>query len=503
MKAEKNSEASPDAIIIGSGLGGLCAGYELAKKGVKVLLLERHNLPGGFSTSFVRGRFEFEPSLHELSATAAYEYLRKEAFGISFRKVPEAYRLILTEKNVDFTAPFGMENFIEAVADAVPGSEASVRNFMRICEESYNAFTYLGTNSPPNPAVLFKQYGNFLRTGAAVTDEVADAVQLPRDARDLIYPYWCYLGTSTDKVSFSLWASMVYSYLNFGAHIPDRKSHSLSVAFVREIRKAGGEIRCNAEVNKLLTHGRSVTGVELSTGETIRCSHIVSNISPHHVYGNLIDPSDVPAKASRMVNARTPGISFFVVYLGLDADREALGLTDYSYFIAPHMDTFRLAEGFADRYNPDPMQATVCLNTADESASPAGTCILSITAATTPEAWKDVDPWDYPRAKEEFAELLISQFEKATGTEIRSHIEEIESASPATFSRYTAAWNGSVYGYEAVPWDGIIPRVLADKKENYFKGLHFCGGNASRTYGFGSSMLSGKTAAEKTFEELK
>ncbi|RKX82757.1 MAG: hypothetical protein DRP70_15865, partial [Spirochaetes bacterium] len=70
------------------------------------------------------------------------------------------------------------------------------------------------------------------------------------------------------------------------------------------------------------------------------------------------------------------------------------------------------------------------------------------------------------------------------------------------FSRYTAAWDGTVYGYEPAPWDGIIPRVLADNKERFFKGLQFCGGNASRTYGFGSSMLSGKTAAEKTIAEM-
>jgi prolycopene isomerase len=395
-----------------------------------------------------------------------------------------------------------MEEFRKSVIRAVPGSDKPVNDFMKICEESYQAFSYLGGTSSPSPGVLFRKYGNFLRTGAAVTDEVADAVKLPQKARDLIYPYWCYLGTSTDKVSFSLWASMVYSYLNFGAYIPDKKSHSIAVAFVREIRKAGGQIRCNAEVEKLLTHNRQIDGVTLRSGETIRCNHVISNISPHHVYGNLIDPSEVPARASRMVNARTPGVSFFVVYLGLDADRESLGLTDYSYFIAPHMDTDRLAEGFGNRHNPDPMQATVCLNAADESASPPGTTILSISAATTPEAWKDVNPWNYHRAKEEFAELLIRQFEKATGTEIRSHIEEIETASPATFSRYTAAWNGTVYGYEATPWDGIIPRILADKKESYFKGLYFCGGNASRTYGFGSSMLSGKTAAGKAVSEM-
>jgi phytoene dehydrogenase-like protein len=56
-----------DAIVIGAGNGGLTAAVTLAGKGIRTLLLERHNLPGGFATSFVRGRFEFEPSLHEIA----------------------------------------------------------------------------------------------------------------------------------------------------------------------------------------------------------------------------------------------------------------------------------------------------------------------------------------------------------------------------------------------------------------------------------------------------
>jgi len=59
--------ADYDAVVIGAGNGGLTAALTLARKGLKVLLLERHNIPGGCATSFVRGRFEFEVALHQLS----------------------------------------------------------------------------------------------------------------------------------------------------------------------------------------------------------------------------------------------------------------------------------------------------------------------------------------------------------------------------------------------------------------------------------------------------
>ena len=56
-----------DAVVIGAGNGGLVAAIRLLQGGAKVLLVEKHNLPGGFATSFRRGRFEFEASLHELN----------------------------------------------------------------------------------------------------------------------------------------------------------------------------------------------------------------------------------------------------------------------------------------------------------------------------------------------------------------------------------------------------------------------------------------------------
>ena len=68
-----------DAIIIGAGNGGLTAALTVANAGRKVLLLEKHNVPGGCATSFIRGRFEFEVALHQLSGMGAPD---KPAFTV-------------------------------------------------------------------------------------------------------------------------------------------------------------------------------------------------------------------------------------------------------------------------------------------------------------------------------------------------------------------------------------------------------------------------------------
>ena len=107
-----------DVIVIGAGLGGLSAATYLAREGLDVLLLERHVVPGGYATSFVRGRYEFEVALHELSGIGTpdrrgglYRYLDYlgVASKVEFINIPNLYRAIFPD--LDITLPVGMEAF--------------------------------------------------------------------------------------------------------------------------------------------------------------------------------------------------------------------------------------------------------------------------------------------------------------------------------------------------------------------------------------------------------
>jgi len=501
-----------DAVVVGAGLGGLCAAFELARKGVKVLVLERHNLPGGFATSFVRGRFEFEPSLHELpdmrsiaEATGVVRYLLDDAgLDIKFLPVPEAYRLLLTDDKVDVRVPFGIEACIDAVEKQVPGSRSSVTAYFELCKKVQDAFQYLNSNRErPDLRKVLREHGDFVRTASATASEVAKAVGVPERAHDILFAYWCYLGVPADRLSFPIWASLLYSYISSGAVIPSMRSHEIASAFEQGIRKHGGEIRYNTEVTKIFAEGGAVRGVETSFGEIIPAARVVSNASPTAVFNTLVKPQRaVPTAAIRNTNARKHGFSVIVVYLGLDADRQTLGLGDYSYFIAPHMRTGRLYDELRNLESDEVMQASVCLNAANPGCSPPGTTILSITAGIRPEAWASVAPGDYHRVKTKIAERLIRQFEEATGARLRGHIEELEVATPQTFARYAGAYDGVVYGYEPEPWDSVIPRAMAIEKERYLGGLDFCGGFSYRCHGYGSSILSGKAAAERVLARI-
>ncbi|MBO4394374.1 MAG: FAD-dependent oxidoreductase, partial [Spirochaetales bacterium] len=65
------SDTVYDVVVVGAGNAGLMAALKLQKAGKKTLIVEQHNLPGGCASSYVRGRFEIDPSLHELAAVGS------------------------------------------------------------------------------------------------------------------------------------------------------------------------------------------------------------------------------------------------------------------------------------------------------------------------------------------------------------------------------------------------------------------------------------------------
>ena len=98
----------------------------------------------------------------------------------------------------------------------------------------------------------------------------------------------------------------------------------------------------------------------------------------------------------------------------------------------------------------------------------------------------------------------MTHFEKLTGIDLRSHIEEIVVASPVTWARYLGTPQGDVYGYACGTWDGMFPRVQSGHKLDYtIKGLRFCGGHGTQMDGYSQAYLSGADQARYTLLDMK
>ena len=502
-----------DAVVIGAGNGGLVAAVTLAKRGVKTLLLEQHNLPGGFASSFIRGRFEFEPALHEPADIGAPDnpgslglLFQELELDVEWAEVHEAYRLITTDDvkgNLDITMPFGIDAFIEHLERLVPGSRPTVSAFMDLSKQVLDGLAYLSdSKGNPDKSVLMKDHANFLKTAPYSVEDVQKKLKIPEKAVRILNAYWCYLGIPISKTNFTVFAAMLYKYIDKGVFIPKMRSHEISSALLSKFYEYGGEAWFNTRVHKICVSDGKVTGVTTDRGE-VSVDQVVANVPPHVAYSTMIEPSSqAPEIELRAADARKPGTQGFVLYLGLNKSAEELGLKEYSYFIFPSMDTNALYGSCGDIRNNN-VQATVCLNNAVPDCSPPGTCIMSFTTVYTHGAWADVTPETYHETKNRIADGMIDYFEASTGIKIRDSIEEISIAGPPTFSRYAAAYNGSIYGYDTVSWDSLLPRLMMINEDYRIKGLRFCGGFAFRVHGYSSAYMSGQTMGLLAWKELQ
>ena len=504
---------SYDCVVVGAGNGGLGAAAQLAAKGVKVLLLEQHNLPGGFATSFVRGRFEFEGAMHLVADVGppdrkggVRQYLEDDlGIFLDWVEVPEAFRLIVTRpgEELDVTMKYDVDDYVRTIEQHVPGSKKSVRDYIQLCMEVVEALAYLGASrGNPDRKVLTSKYANFLKTAPYSVDQVAKALKVPERARAILHAPWVYIGPPTSKMNFTVFAGMMAKLLQYSAYIPHHRSHEFTSALEARIRELGGDTEFNTRVDQISVENGRVTGVVTSRDERIATRHVIANASSCLVYNRLVSPrSEVPLIAFQECNARTFAVSALTVYLGLDAPPEKLGLDKYSYFVYESANTDEMYATFNSLETPK-AQASACLNNALPECSPPGTSILYITTLCRPEAWSGVRPEDYVAVKNRIARGLIADFEHATGTSVMPHIEEVEVASPITYARYTGTHGGTIYGYEPESWDSLIPRMMAMSEEERFKGLKFCGGYAFRCHGYSSSFMSGQTAALLTLRDL-
>lgn len=500
-----------DAIVIGAGNGGLIAATTLAKLNKKVLLLEKHNVPGGFASSFVRGRFEFEPALHELcdhgtkkNPGFVYKLFEELGINVDWCEVPEAYRLIGTfeGKKIDVTFPFGEENFINTCEKYDPNSKNSVRKFIDICLELKNAIKYIDeAKGLPDTKVLKKYFPNYLTTGSYTLKQVMEGLKIPKLSQKFLEAYWTYLGSPSDEISFILYGIMFIEYIKFGAQIPSQRSHEISQAIANRFQELGGEIWFNTEALEILVENNKVKGVLTNNG-IVYSNHIISNASPHIVYGKLIKSNLIPEHDKKLTNWRKPGSQGYSVYLGLNKSIEELGLNDYSYFMYSDIDS-SAQNKMCKNLKENMIYIVVALNAANKNASEKGTSILSFTTIYSGQkAWDNLDEENYFKVKNAIADRFISDFENKMKINIRNHIEEIEVATPMTFARYTGSINGSIYGYACNVNDSTLIRGQLMDKEDSIVGLRFCGGNGFRAHGYSTTYLSGKTMGLKTLQDM-
>ena len=504
-----------DIVVVGAGNAGMSAALQCQLAGKKTLLIEKHNVPGGAATSFVRGRFEIEPSLHELCDFGPPDNpgdTRKilEGYGVKLNwvEVKDCFRIISRYSDgspMDVTMPAGIGNFIDKMEEYVPGSREKMTKLFDLFQEVLDGIAYItASKGNPDSKVLQSEYPDMLRCGAYSTQKVFNALKLPKKCQDILSTYWSYLGVDMEHLAFIHYAAMVHKYVQRSAYIPEHTSHQYSTAMIERFRELGGDVWFNCRAEEFLFNGDKLCGVRTNLGD-VECDYALANINPDIIYGKMVPKKLIPEREKKLSKARgrIMGGRMYTAYFCCDATAEELGITDYSYFLPSTADSVVEYQRIQGGMKTNNYSIFLCYNTVLPDFSPPGTCVCSFTTFGAPDEWGELKQEDYFRFKNEGVKKMLKNLKEKTGIDLSGHIEEMEVGSPWTFARYLGVPEGSVYGYEARDWDGMMARMQMVGNDYPIKGLRPIGAAGPRSDGYSATIVCGQMLAGAALRDLK
>ena len=498
-----------DVIIMGAGLAGLSAALQLQARGITdILILEKHNLPGGLATSYVRNGIEIEATLHEMMSIGSKQdrlkvgtFFDEMGIDIDWLKVPEAYRFIEKTKKIDITLHSGFRTMSDEIDAQYPGWGDKVYDFMNLCNRVYNSMNILSVTPMSKPEML-RKHPDFVKTVGYSAKQVMDTFKFPQDIVDILTPYWIYVGNPMSSLPFTIYAFLMADYFRGGSYVCRNFSHEMSMKLQAKVEENGAQIEFRQEVEKILVRNKKVYGVRTKRGDEIFSDYVISAAYPNKVYTSMIEPlSEVPAEATKMVNGRRLSLTAFSVILILDKPAEELNIKDYSIFRGDTMDTDALYENLAG-LGPYRYLTCICHNYGNPGVTPEGTCSFSVTVLPRVDGWKTVKAEDYDRVKHEVAKQLIDDMSDYFGVNLLDHVLECVIETPMTIAHYTGAWNGCIYGYAHTMEDHIVARLQTAEEEKFIDRLEFAGAHAISGDGMGPAVTNGRKAAKNVLDDI-
>ncbi len=508
-------ERNFDAIIIGAGNGGLSCATRLATKGKKVLVFEKHNIPGGCGTSFRRGRFEFEVALHQLSQLGTKEKpgeLRDifTEYGIideiEWIEIESLYKVV-TESGFSCSLPTSRKGCEEKLIEMFPEEKEAILKYYDIVfkfSEETNQFLAMQKNSDVEPSeikkfmaslIFPKKFPTIAKYMLKTTDEVLDELFVSNDLKLAVNIYWCFMGMPPKRFPFSILARCTALYIDDLPYYVKGGSQMISQALVEVIKKNGGEVIFSNGVSEILVENNKAYGVIDERGNKYLCDYVISGISPIDTYFKLVKEEDRPDGVSKYLAPYTVGISAMTCFIGLDCTPEEIGFTDSFNLIYEETDC---NEAFMNSYNllpdKDPL-VTTCYTVDDPSVSPEGTSVITAGTLKYGRPWMNVPADEYYKTKYEMANVIVDRLEKRFPG-FRDHIEEMEVATPLTHMRYLNHPEGAIYGFE----QDVQSSVLFFPTEDFIENLTSSNGWVN-VCGFGPNYIYGYKVANKILEK--
>jgi prolycopene isomerase len=506
MSTSSNDQWQPDIVVIGAGLGGLATASLLAQRGKRVLVIDRHNVPGGYATNFTRKGFTFDVSLHSFDGViaGAHSFECIKACGVADRVTflphKRLYRFVSREIDLSVSER-DLDSYKRQLSLLFPDESANIDRLFAEAQRTYaDVAGFLYARLPFWLRLLATPFlfHRILRYENTSVHGFFSKFTRNERLKGVLAAQWTYYGLPPQQLAFPYFSYPFIDYLRHGGYSVKGGSQELSNALRAVIEENGGQVVLSSPVTKIHTDGKRVTGISSKKTGFVRTRRVIANISPFAVR-ELIG-ADFPKATSRRLDKARSSISAFQVYLGLDCSLQKLGVSpsEYIVFKSDNPDL------------PGQYQAMQAGNVAEEASgwslnffsnvdptlAPPGKSTLGIFTLLGAEGWHGLSKSAYRTKKLALTQALIRKAESVLPG-LSNHIEVCEAGSPHTLNKFTANPQGCIYGFEqSIHQSGLMRRF----PQRYpIKGLFHVGAWTFPGAGFIGTLLSARILVDRYF----
>jgi phytoene dehydrogenase-like protein len=500
-----------DTIIIGSGAGGLASGLCLSRAGQKVLVLEKHDVPGGWCHSFYLNGFRYTPGVHYIGLLGEGESTRElyEGLGVAnelvfFQMNPKAYEHCwIGDEIIDL--PAGYDELQASLIERFPHERKGIIKYLKAVR---NVSTQLHmipkmNGLMDNLLVPFRtrhlgKYGLF-SLKKVIDWHIKDPL-----LKSVLNVQCGDHGLPPGKASFPLHCAVMDHYFS-GGFYPMGGGGAIVKAMTNSIKKNGSEVKTSSGVKRiLLDEGvkKKAIGVELENGEKIFAKNVISNADPGITYKDLIGKEHLSEKLTARLEKTKYSCTSLILFLIVDMDMRKAGLDSGNIWMMADTETDQLFDkmmGADISTDPEfPGMFISCTTLKDPASFDGRFHALEVVTFIDRKSFAQFEDKKNQRSKayEDFKEALSLKMLKSVEKVVPGISEKIvhrELGTPMTNEHYINSTDGSVYGTEK-SFKQTGP--FAYKADTEIENLYMCGASII-SHGVAGAAYSGVQTAAK------